>query len=210
MAVTTWTELKAAVEGFLNRSDVDTAIQDDFIPLAEAEMKRRIRRMTQSTTIYISAANLTGPTDLAEPISLRLDTSSPSQDVPLKLCSPPMLVEVRAWANDVTGRPTHYAFYDEQLQFAPAPDQSYDGILVYYQQFTSLGSGTATNTVLSQAPDAYLYGSLLHAAHYLEHPERLPEFQARFDAAIDQMNTVAERESYAGSITEARLPVTFG
>ena len=83
MAVTTWTELKAAVEGFLNRSDVDTAIQDDFIPLAEAEMKRRIRRMTQSTTIYISAANLTGPTDLAEPISLRLDTSSPSQDVPL-------------------------------------------------------------------------------------------------------------------------------
>jgi hypothetical protein len=210
MAVTTWTELKASIAGFLNRTDLTTAIADDFIPLAEAEMKRRIRRMTESTTIYISAANMDGPTDLAEPISLRLDTGSPSEDIPLKLCTPQMLAEVRARVSDVQGRPTHFSFYDEQLQFAPVPDQSYDGILVYYQQFTSLGSGNATNTILSQAPDAYLYGSLLHAQHYLEHPERLPEFQARFDAAIQQMNEVAERESYGGAITDVRLPVTFG
>lgn len=210
MAVTTWTELKAAVAGFLNRTDLTTAIADDFIPLAEAELKRRIRRMTGSTTIYISAATLTGPTDLAEPISLRLDTSSPTQDVPLKLCSPAMLAEVRARNSDVTGRPTHYAFYDEQLQFAPVPDQSYDGILVYYQQFTSLGSGTATNTVLSEAPDAYLYGALLQSALYLEHDERMAVWRERFDAAIQQMNEVAERESYAGSVTDVRLPVIFG
>lgn len=210
MALTTWTELKASVADWLGRTDLTNAIADDFIPLAEAEIKRRVRRMTESTTIYISAANMDGPTDLAEPISLHLDTTSPSLDVPLKLCSPAMLAEVRARNDDVAGRPTHYAFYDEQLQFAPAPDQSYDGTLVYYQQITALGSGTASNTVLAQAPDAYLYGALLQAAPYLEHDERIPMWQERFDRAIEQLNTVAERESYAGSITEARLPVTFG
>ena len=210
MALTTWTELKASVADWLNRTDLTTAIADDFIPLAEAEIKRRVRRMTESTTIYISAANLTGPTDLAEPISLRLDTGSPSEDIRRKLCSPAMLAEVRARVADVQGRPTHYAFYDEQLQFAPEPDQSYDGILVYYQQITALGSGTASNTVLDQAPDAYLYGALVQAAKYLEHDERAPVWQERFDAAIDQLNAVAERESYAGSVTDVRLPVTFG
>lgn len=210
MALTTWTELKAAVADWLGRTDLTTPIADDYIPLAEAEIKRRVRRMTESTTIYISAANMDGPTDMAEPISLHLDTGSPSLDVPLKLCSPAMLAEVRARNDDVAGRPTHYAFYDEQLQFAPSPDQSYDGILVYYQQITALGSGNATNTVLTQAPDAYLYGALLASARYLEHDERVPQWQAAFDAAIEQLNTVAERESYAGSVTDVRLPVTFG
>lgn len=210
MAVTTWTELTAAVADWLGRTDLTTPIANDFVPIAEAEIKRRVRRMTNSTTIYISAANMNGPADLAEPIALRLSSGSPSLDVPLRLCSPAMLAEVRAWNNNVTSRPTHYAFYDEQLQFAPVPDQSYDGILVYYQQLTALSGTNATNTVLQQAPDAYLYGALLASARYLEHDERVPQWQQAFDAAIEQLNTVADRESYAGSVTDVRLPVIFG
>ena len=210
MALTTWTELKASVADWLGRTDLTTAIADDFIPLAEAEMQRRIRRMTESTTIYISAGNMDGPTDMAEPISLRLDSTSPTEDMPLKLCTPQMLAEVLARKSDVAGRPTHFAFYDEQLQFAPTPDESYDGILVYYQKFTALGSGTASNTILTQAPDAYLYGALLAAAPYLEHDERIPVWQDKFDRAIDQMNDLAQRESYAAGITDIRLPVVFG
>lgn len=210
MALTTWTELTAAVADWLGRTDLTTPIANDYVPLAEAEIKRRVRRMTSTATLSITAATLTGPTDLAEPISLRLSTSSPSLDFPLKLCTPAMLAEVRARNNDVAGRPTHYAFYNAQLQFAPIPDQTYSAILVYYQQLTALGAGNATNTVLSQAPDAYLYGALLASARYLEHDERVPQWQQAFDAAIEQLNTVADRESYAGSITDARLPVTFG
>lgn len=210
MALTTYTELKAAVAGFLNRTDLTTAIAEDFIPLCEAEMKRRLRRESEVTTIYISAANMNGPTDMAEPISLHLSTTAYTQDIPLKLCTPQTLQEVRARQGGVQGRPTHYGFWDEQLQFAPTPDQSYDGILTYKVQLTPLSSGVASNTILAEAPDAYLYGSLLQASHYLEHPERIPEFQAKFDNAIEQLNTVAERESYAGGIGEMRLPRVFG
>lgn len=210
MALTNWTELKASVAGYLNRTDLTTAIADDFIPACEAEMKRQIRRMTESTTIYVSAGNMDGPTDMAEPISCVLDSGSPSQDKPLKLCTPQMLAEVRARNNGETGRPTHFAFYDEQLQFGPVPDQSYDANLVYYQQFTSLASGTASNAVLVQAPDAYLAGTLIQACLYLEWDERIPALQERFDRAIAQLNTVAERESYAAGITDFRLPVVFG
>lgn len=210
MALTTRAELISAVGDWLNRSDLATAITNDFIPLAEAEMKRRLRRSTSSTTIYISAANMDGPTDMAAPISLHLDSSSPSLDVPLRLCTPQMLAERRARANDVAGRPDAFGYWDGQLQFAPTPDQSYDGILVYYTQLTPLSGSVSSNAILAEAPDAYLFGTLLQAAPYLEHDERITVWQQRFDAAIEQLNKVRDEESYGAGLREARLPIIFG
>ena len=209
MALSTYTELKAAVADWLNRTDLTTPIVD-FIALAEAEMKRRLRRATESTTIYISAGNMDGPTDMAEPIALRLSTASGYEDIPLRLCTPEMLWERRARAGGQTGRPTDYAFYDGQLQFAPVPDQSYDGILLYYQQLTPLSGSVASNAILAEAPDAYLFGALLQATPYVEHDERIAVWQMKFDNAIEQLNDMRARESYGAGPKEMRLPVVFG
>jgi len=210
MALTSRTELLAAIADWLGRSDLTTAIAADFVPLCEAEMKRRIRRTTSSTTIYISAGNMDGPTDMASPISLHLDSADVYQDAPLKLSTPEMLYEHRATYGGVAGRPTRWAFYDSQLQFSPVPDQSYDGILLYNVQLTPLSASVASNAILVEAPDAYLFGSLLQAAPYLENDERIPVWQAKFDAAIEQLNHVREDESYGGGQKEVRLPVVFG
>lgn len=210
MALTTYAELQAAIADWLNRTDMTDVIADDLIPLAEAELKRRLRRATERTTIYISAGNMNGPSDMAEPIALKLSSSSPYQDLPLRLCTPEMLWERRARAGGATGRPTDYAYFDGQLQFAPEPDQSYDGHLLYYQQLTPLSDSNTTNAVLTEAPDAYLYGALLQATAYLDHDERIPVWQAKFDAAITQLNEMRERESYGAGPKEARLPMVFG
>lgn len=210
MALSTYTELKAAVADWLNRSDLTSAIDYDFLPLCEAELKRRVRRTTNTSTIYVATAAVAPPTDMAEPISLRINSGTTYQDVPLKICTPQMLGEVRAaWAG-TSGRPTHVAYYDGAFQFAPEPDQSYDCTVVYVQQLTALSGSNTSNAILAEAPDAYLYGCLLQAAPYLEHDERIPVWKAKFDAAIEQLNTVREREEYGGGIGEVRLPVIFG
>jgi hypothetical protein len=208
VALDSYDSLKTSVAGWLNRNDM-TDVIPDLITLAEAEMKRRLRRATESTTIYISAANMNGPSDMAEPIALRLSTAQGGMDVPLRLCTPEMLWERRAREGGVTGRPTDYAFFDEQLQFAPTPDQSYDGILLYAQQLTPLSASVASNDVLEEAPDAYLYGTLLQAAPYLEHDERMGVWQMKFDNAIEQLNDVRARESYGAGPKEMRLPIVF-
>jgi hypothetical protein len=202
--------LLAAIADWLNRTDLADAIADDFVPLAEAEMKRRLRRATESTTIYISAGNMDGPADMAEPIHLRLSSGTPYLDGNLLLCTPEMLTDVRQRNGYVAGRPTHFAYYDGQLQFAPTPDQSYDGILLYYQQLTALSVSNTTNAVLTEAPDAYLYGALLAATPYLEHDERIAVWQMKFDNAIEQLNEMRARESYGAGLKEARLPIVFG
>lgn len=209
MALTNRTELLASIADWLNRSDL-TSVIPDFITLAEAEMKRTLRRATESTTIYISAGNMDGPSDMAEPIHLRLSSGDPYKDGTLLLCTPEMLTDVRQRTGYVQGRPTHYAFYDGQLQFAPIPDQSYDGILLYAQQLTALTVSNTTNAVLTESPDLYLFGALLQAAPYLEHDERLAVWQAKFDNALAQMNEMRERESYGAGLKEARLSHIIG
>mgnify|MGYP003440786008 CR=1 FL=1 len=210
MALTNRSELLAAIADWLNRTDLADAIADDFVPLAEAEMKRRLRRATESTTIYISAGNMNGPSDMAEPIHLRLSSGTPYLDGNLLLCTPEMLTDVRQRNGYVAGRPTHFAYYDGQLQFAPTPDQSYDGILLYAQQLTPLTVSNTTNAVLTEAPDAYLFGALVQSAQYLQHDERVQMWQAKFDAAITQLNEMRERESYGAGLKEARISHVIG
>ena len=209
MALSNRTELLAALADWANRTDM-TAVWPDMVTLAEAEMKRRLRRATESTTIYISAGNMTGPADMAEPVHLRLSSGDPYLDGSLSLCTPEMLTDVRQRTGYVAGRPTHFAFYDAQIQFAPIPDQSYDGILLYKQQLTPLTASNTTNAVLTEAPDLYLFGALLQATPYMEHDERIGVWQMKFDNAIEQMNEMRAREEYGAGLKEARLSHVIG
>lgn len=210
MALTTYSELQTAVADWLNRTDL-TAVIPDFITLAEAELKRRVRRWTRSTTITIDAGNEDPPTQMAEAVAIRLLTGQGSLDVPLRLCTPEMLWERRARNSGVTGRPTDFAFFNEQLQFAPEPDQSYSATLIYVEQLIPLAdSPSATNEILEHAPDAYLFGALLQAAPYVEHDERIAVWQMKFDNAIEQLNEQRAREEYGAGPKEARLPIIFG
>lgn len=210
MALTTYAELKSAAADWLNRTDLTSAIDYDFLPLCEAELKRRVRRTTKTGTIYVNAAAVSPPTDMAEPIAVRINSGSTYNDVPLKVCTPQMLGEVLARARGTQSRPTHVAYFNSKFQFAPEPDQSYDATVVYVMQFTALSGSNTTNAILTEAPDAYLYGILLQAAPYLEHDERIPVWQAKFDAAIEQLNKVRMDEEYGMGVKDVRLPVVFG
>jgi len=64
MAISTYTELKASIANWLNRSDLTSEIADDFIKLVEADLnaKLRIRQMEQIDSITINDEDETVPT----------------------------------------------------------------------------------------------------------------------------------------------------
>lgn len=208
MALTNYATLQTAVADWLNRTDM-TAVIPDLITLCEAEMKRRVRRSSTRTTLAISTEETSAPTDMAELRSAYIESSSVAQDVPLRLCTPEMLSERRARNGGTAGRPTDIAYIAGKLVVAPTPDQSYTARIVYFTQLTAL-TGTATNAILTEAPDAYLFGTLCQAAPYLEHDERAAVWKQRFDDAIEQLNMVRENEEYHASLKSARLPFAIG
>ena len=209
MALDTYQNVQTAIGDWLARTDL-AAVIPDFITLAEAEMKRRIRRSTTRTTVTLVGEFTAPPADMAELRSAYLVSDQPEMDNPLRVSTPEMMAERRARSAGVAGRPTDIAYVAGQFMVAPIPDQNYTVEIIYFTQLTALSSATPVNAILQEAPDAYLFGALLQAEPYLENDPRIPTWRAGFDNAIDQLNMVRDREEYNASIKSIRLPMVFG
>ena len=169
MAISTYTELKASIANWLNRSDLSDEIADDFIKLTEADFnaKLRIRQMEQIDTITIDSETESVPSGFIAVRSFYILSSSTK--FPLEYITPQNLFEIRGGSR--YGRPRSYTIEadneTEQFRFGPSPDTTYTGYLSYYKNIAALGVSNATNYILDKHPGIYLYGSLYHAANFL-------------------------------------------
>jgi hypothetical protein len=207
MAFSNYTELKASVAVWLNRSDL-TAVIPDFIRLAEAHISRRLRRTTIRATVIVSEAAYGLSADVAELRSIRLVTSETEKDLPITVCTQEILDAHRA-AWSASGRPRYAAVVGGNLLLVPAPDQAYSLEMSYFPRLIPLTDSNLTNIVLTEAPDLYLYGALKASAPYLEHDERIPVWNAGFETALGELGIVREREEFNASLRPARLPRVF-
>ena len=208
MDLSNYVGLKAAVADYLNRSDMSDRIPT-FITLAEATLKRRLRRKTTRATISIAAESTTLPADVAELRSINLRTASRWLDTPLDIGTPEQLAEVRA-RYATAGRPIRGAMIGRKLVVAPEPDATYSADITYFSQLTPLPATDSTNDVLAESPDLYLFGALMEAAPFLEHDERIPTWERKFEKALAELNAVREAEETNASLRPARLPRRFG
>jgi len=133
MAISTYTELKASIANWLNRTDLTDEIADDFIKLTEADYnaKLRIRQMEQIDTVTIDEETETVPTGFISVRSFYLLLSSTKY--PLEYITPHNLFEIRGGSR--SGRPRSYTIEadneTEHFRFGPSPDTTYTGYLSY-------------------------------------------------------------------------------
>lgn len=206
MALTTYADLQAQVAAWLNRGDLSGQIPD-FITLAEARLRRELRRTTVVNSAFsVNAASVALPAGAAELRSIRLLTSDPSLDTELKQTTFAGLADIRAAAGGVSGRPTHYAQRGQTLHFAPTPDRTYTAEIAYFAAYVPVSTSTA---LLLEAPDLLLYGALCESAPYLQHDERIPVWERRFREALDALNKQRQEEEHSGALRPARLPRVF-
>jgi hypothetical protein len=101
-------------------------------------------------------------------------------------------------ASDATGKPIYYSIMQNNIEFAPAPDGDYTIEIVYYQKVPALSSNS-TNWLLTDHPDAYLYGTLMHSAPYLQADERIGVWAGKYQQVIQQITTSDEKAKFSGS-----------
>lgn len=204
-----YTNLQTSIASWLDRSDLVDMIPA-FIDLTEAKIDRVLRRTVTRQTITITSESTNLGTTIAELRSIRLVTASAGQDVVLDIVTPEMLSETRARHRAVAGRPVAASVIGGNLIVAPAPDQAYTAEMVAYLGLVPLSSTNATNVVLTEAPDLYLYGALSHSAPFLQHDERLPMWISLFQTALDELHNRREREEHGANRRPMGLPVVFG
>jgi hypothetical protein len=197
MALTNYAELKSSIADFLNRDDL-TSVIPTFISLAEAQFARDLRhyKMENRATGTIDSQFMTKPGDWLQTIRINITTSNTR---PLDLLSAQAMVDKRANHLDVTGIPRYYRHSENQFEFFPTPDGSYGVELLYYQRVPALSDSETTNWLLTEAPDAYLYGSLLHSAPYLSDDQRTAVWAQLFGAAVQRLNQSSDEATHSGS-----------
>ena len=194
MALDTYANLKTAVGDFLNREDLTSAI-GDFIALAEAQMQREIRhwRMEKRATATVSDRYTALPSDFHEPVSLYIDGANPSlQPIPQH-----QMQDKRSSTADATGVPRFYCITAGEIELYPTPSSG-TLELYYLAQIPSLSATNASNWLLEEAPDAYLYGALLQSAPYLMDDERLAVWSGLYLAAITALNKQSKMAKWGG------------
>ncbi len=196
MALTTYTELQASVADFLNRGDLSSVIPD-FVTMTEAELNRtlRVREMSVRTRAPLDSQYVKLPADFLGMRNIDLLTDPVT---PLTYKNLQNLDIQRA--NDATGKPLYYSIMQNNIEFVPVPDADYTIEIVYYQKIPALSSATdGVNWLLTDHPDAYLYGTLMHSAPYLQADERIGIWAGKYQQIIEQIKTSDEKAKFSGS-----------
>ena len=204
MALTTYTELKASLANWLNRSDLTTEIGDDFIKLAEADFnsKLRVRSMIDQVSITISAETVALPTDF---LQIRDFYILAGQTKTPLVYSTPATMDATS-GTSTTGRPSTFTILGDTIRFSPKPDASYTAKMNYFKKFPALSSSVATNYILKSHPAIYLYGSLFHAANFLGgiNPQQVQVWQQMFGTAMERLELNDREDEYNGSPLQVR------
>ena len=197
MALTTFDELKSSVADFLDRDDL-TSVIPDFITLAETQMNREIRhyRMEKRATANLDTQYTALPNDFLQPIRFVITGSSVTT---LEQASPLEISKLREANNDTTGTPETYSILDSSIEVFPKPDATYNLELLYYEKIDALNTGNTSNWLLTNYPDAYLYGALIHTAPYLAEDNRIQTWAALYQKAISDINSESERSKTAAA-----------
>lgn len=96
-----------------------------------------------------------------------------------------------------TSTPEAYTVENDALRFGPQPDQQYIVRTNYYQKFPALASAS-TNWLMTNAPNLYLYGSILEACIFLGDDANAQKYLRLYRAACNALQSQDEFDRYGG------------
>lgn len=187
-----------------SRPDIVARIPS-FIVLAEARLNTEIEHPSQVTRD--ATVSVTSGTKYASVPSACLELQNVQILTPAAFKGPLQQasyyeVEALREANPNGGRPVRFAVVGDRIELGPVPNQTTGIEITYRSALTTLANNdSATNWLLTLAPDAYLYTALIHSAPWLDEDARLQTWGALSTSAIQRVNASGERKKYPGPLT---------
>jgi len=196
MAITTYSELKSSIETWLNREGDTSLIPviPDFISLAEAQIARDVRHWRQekrvTTTVNEQYENL--PIDWLAMIQIQLTEGGKLQSISASE------LQDRKQLSRVPNKPQFFRLTADQIELYPIPNTGYEASMQYYARVPALTDADPYNWILTEYPDVYLYGALIHAAPYLLDDNRLEVWASLYQSAVSALNKDNEQSRVSG------------
>ena len=195
MALSTYNELKTSIANWADRDDLTNFIPD-FIALTEARFNRalRLRSMEQKQI----AMTVGGQSNYALPVNylqMREFRLNNNPTVSLTYVSPEIF---EAW-NLGSGVPKFYTIIANEIRIGPTPAGVYEMEMLFWRKFPNLSPTVASNWMLLNAPDVYLYGALLELEPFIQNDARIAVWNAGYSKAIEDIQLQDDKDRHSGS-----------
>lgn len=196
MALDTYAGLKAEIALFLARTDLTSEI-DTFIDLFEAWASRNLRvRQMEVEATATAAEYIPLPDDYVELRDIQVQSTPRRQ---LQYVTPEYADFVTA--DGGVGDPSYYTLVGNQLRLVPAPSSADDVRISYWRRIPALSVSNTTNWLLTDWPDAYLWGSVLQARAYLPDEQRAAFVEQSWRAVMAEVQRAGKHSNVGGSLT---------
>lgn len=197
MGLSTFTELKTLISGYLQQDDLSDSVLTDLVRLAEERMdvELRVRQMQGEDT----GNNVPGTGKIALPSGF-VETASfvinRDNGWPEMEHRPPNEFFAHEFRNSL-GAPRIYTEWNGNLEVLPIPDGSYVYEHRYYSEIPRLNATTqTTNDILTTYPRLYLFAALAEAEPYLVNDARVATWEGKYDRALSAVNGADMRRRY--------------
>ena len=206
MALDTYSNLKTTIANYLNRSDL-TANLGDFITLTEARLNRELR-VREMVTTDTTTTTVSGTQSYSLPTGYLEATSVIFQSDPY--CTLRFMSNSDFYnkynLSQARGKPTYFTVVGSDILLGVAPDSAITLQINYYKSLTALTDSNATNDILTNYPELYLYGSLAEAAPFIMQDERLNTWGNLYKEALKNANETSSRGSTTSSPLQMSTP----
>lgn len=195
MALSTYDELKTSIANWADRDDLGGFIPD-FIALTEARFNRELRLRSMEQKEYANTVG--GQSNYALPVNylqMREFRLNMNPTVSLTYVSPEIF---EAW-NLGGGVPKYYTIIANEIRIGPTPAGAYEMEMLFWRKFPSLTSTATTNWMLQNAPDVYLYGSLLELEPFIQNDQRIALWASGYQRAIETIQLQDDKDRHSGS-----------
>ncbi len=178
MAISTYSELQDSIKRWIDRDDLSGQIADAILLFESwANHNLRVSQMEATSTITLTSNAGTLPTDFLSARRVR-SNASPIRD--LEYADPAWIAD--NYPSTATDLADYYTIIGSTISTAP-PSTS-DILLNYYQKIPALADNVSGNWLLTNAPGAYLWGSCLQLAPFIDDDARIATWGQLLDREI--------------------------
>ena len=206
MALDTYSNLKTTIANYLNRSDL-TAYLGDFITLTEARLNRELR-VREMVNTDISTTTVAGTQSYSLPTGYLEATTVIYQSNPY--CTLRFMSNTDFYnkynTSQTSGKPTYFTIVGSNILLGIAPDSATTLQINYYKTISALSDDNTTNTILTNYPELYLYGSLAESAPFIMQDERINTWATLYKEALKNANETSSRGSTTSSPLQMSTP----
>ena len=71
--------------------------------------------------------------------------------------------------------------------------------MLFYKKFDNLSGSTATNWLITYAPDIYLYGTMLEAEPFIMNDERVQLWATALERGVSDLQEQDNKDRHSGS-----------